>query len=170
VQIARRLGAKRVVAVGRNPRALEETKSLGADTTISLNQDREALIAAFRTEINNGIDVVLDYLWGPPAEALLAAVVQKGLDHAAARLRYIQIGNSAGPTISLYAATLRSSGLELLGSGFGSVSMEKIFESLRSILQEAAKQPFRIKLITAPLSDVEKLWNTPEGGRLVFQP
>jgi hypothetical protein len=48
--------------------------------------------------------------------------------------------------------------------------MEKIFESLRSILQEAAKQPFRIKLITAPLSDVEKLWNTPEGGRLVFQP
>jgi len=170
VQIARRLGAKRVVAVGRNPHALEETKSLGADATISLNQDREALIAAFRTEINLGLDVVLDYLWGPPAEAFLAAVVQKGLDHAAARLRYIQIGNSAGPTISLHAATLRSSGLELIGSGFGSVSMEKIFESLRGILQEAAKNPFRIKLATAPLRDVEKLWNTPEDARLVFQP
>ncbi|MGB9029829.1 MAG: zinc-binding alcohol dehydrogenase family protein [Acidobacteriaceae bacterium] len=170
VQIARRLGAKRVVAVGRNPQALEETKNLGADATISLNQDREALVAAFRAEINQGIDVILDYLWGAPAEALLAAIVQKGLDHAAGRLRYVQIGNSAGPTISLDAAALRSSGLELLGSGFGSVSMEKIFESLRSILQEAAKSPFRIKLITAPLSDVEKLWNTPEGARLVFQP
>jgi NADPH2:quinone reductase len=170
VQIARRLGAKRVVAVGRNPHALEETKSLGADSTISLNQDREALIAAFRTEINLGLDVVLDYLWGPPAEAFLAAVVQKGLDHAAARLRYVQIGNSASPTISLHAATLRSSGLELIGSGFGSVSMEKIFESLRGILQEAAKSPFRIKLATAPLRDVEKLWNTPEDARLVFQP
>jgi NADPH:quinone reductase-like Zn-dependent oxidoreductase len=170
VQVARRLGAKRVVAVGRNPQALEETKSLGADAVISLNQDRETLIAAFRAEINNGIDVVLDYLWGPPAEALLAAVVQKGLDHASGHLRYVQIGNSAGPTISLHAATLRSSGLELIGSGFGSVSMEKIFESLRSILREAAKSPLRIKLITAPLRDVEKLWNTPEGARLVFQP
>jgi NADPH2:quinone reductase len=87
VQIAKRLGAKRIVAVGRNPRALEETKSLGADTIISLNQDREALIAAFRAEINLGLDVVLDYLWGAPAEALLAAIVQKGLDHDAGRLR-----------------------------------------------------------------------------------
>ncbi|MGC2299764.1 MAG: zinc-binding alcohol dehydrogenase family protein [Acidobacteriaceae bacterium] len=170
VQIARRLGAKRVVTVGRNPHTLEETKSLGADSTISLAQDRETLIAAFRAEINQGIDVVLDYLWGTPAEAFLAAVVQKGLDHAAARLRYVQIGNSAGPDITLQAATLRSSGLELIGSGFGSVSMDKIFESLRSILQEAAKSPFRVKLTTAPLRDVEKLWNTPEDARLVFQP
>ena len=128
VQIARRLGAKRVVAVGRNPRALEETISLGADAVISLNQDREALIAAFRAEINLGLDVVLDYLWGAPAEALLAAIVQKGLDHDAGRLRYIQIGNSAGPTISLNAATLRSSGLELIGSGFG-----KFFESAPTV-------------------------------------
>jgi NADPH:quinone reductase-like Zn-dependent oxidoreductase len=171
VQIARRLGAKRVVAAGRNPHALEGTKSLGADSTISLNQDRDALTAAFRDELAaNKIDVVLDYLWGAPAEALLAAVVQKGLDHDARRLRYVQIGNSAGPNISLNAATLRSSGLELLGSGFGSVSMDKIFATLRAVLQEAAKNPFQINFTTAPLSDVEKLWNSPEEARLVFQP
>jgi NADPH2:quinone reductase len=171
VQIARRFGARRIVAVGRNPRALEETKSLGADATILLNQDRDGLVSAFRDEIsNNKIDVILDYLWGPPAEALLAAVVQKGLDHESRRLRYIQIGNSAGPNLSLHAATLRSSGLELIGSGFGSVSMDKIFESLRAVLQEAAKQPFRIKLAAAPLRDVEKLWNSHEHARLVFQP
>ena len=170
MQIARRLGAKRVVAVGRNPQALEETKNLGADATISLNQDREALVAAFRAEINQGIDVILDYLWGAPAEALLAAIVQKGLDHAAGRLRYVQIGNSAGPTISLDAAALRSSGLELLGSGFGSVSMEKIFESLRAILQESAKSRSGSNSLPRSLSDVEKLWNPPEDARLVFQP
>ena len=96
--------------------------------------------------------------------------MQKGLDHAAGRLRYIQIGNSAGPTISLHAATLRSSGLELLGSGFGSVSMEKIFESLRAILQESAKKPFQMKIATASLRDVEKLWNRSEDARLVCQP
>jgi NADPH:quinone reductase-like Zn-dependent oxidoreductase len=171
VQIARRFGAKRIVAVGRNSQSLEETKSLGADSTISLNQDHDALTDAFRSELaGNKIDVVLDYLWGAPAEALLAAVVQKGLDHDAARLRYVQIGNMAGPNITLHAATLRSSGLELIGSGFGSVSMEKIFASLRSVLAEAATKPFQIKFTTAPLSDVEKLWNSPQEARLVFQP
>ena len=139
VQIARRFGAKRIVAAGRNPQALEETTSLGADATVSLQQDHDALVAAFRAALAGGIDVILDYLWGPPAEALLAALVQKGLDHDAGRVRYIQIGNSAGPNISLAAAALRSSGLELLGSGFGSVSMDKLFASLRAILAAAAQ-------------------------------
>lgn len=170
VQIAHRFGAKRIVAAGRNPEALEETKSLGANATISLEQDHDALVAAFRAELANKIDVVLDYLWGAPAEALLAAVVQKGLDHDASRIRYIQIGNSAGPNISLPAAVLRSSGLELLGSGFGSVSMDKIFASLRAILAATVKRPFQLKLSTAPLRDVEKLWNSPGDARLVFQP
>jgi NADPH2:quinone reductase len=170
VQIARRFGAKRIVAVGRNPEALEETRASGADAILSLHQDHDALVTAFRAELAGKIDVVLDYLWGAPAEALLAAVVQKGLDHAAGRLRYIQIGNSAGPTISLVAAALRSSGLELLGSGFGSVSMENLFVSLRHVLDEAARKPFQIKLTTAPLRDVDKLWNSSEPGRLVFQP
>ncbi len=171
VQIAKRLGARRVVAAGRNPEALGETKSLGADATISLNQDHDKLVSAFREEIaGNKIDVVLDYLWGAPAEAVLAAITQKGLDHDAGRIRYVEIGSTAGPAITLPGATLRSSGLELIGSGFGSASMEEIFASVRAILQEAARQPFQIKFTTAPLSDVEKLWNSREEARLVFQP
>jgi NADPH:quinone reductase-like Zn-dependent oxidoreductase len=170
VQIARRFGARRIVAAGRDPRALEETRSLGADAVISLQQDHDALVAALRAEMANGIQVILDYLWGTPAEALLSAIVQKGLDHDAGRIRYIQIGNSAGPSISLPAAVLRSSGLELLGSGFGSVSMDKLFSSLRAILASAVKDPFRMKLTTAPLNEVEKLWNSAEDGRIVFTP
>ncbi len=170
VQIARRFGARRIVAAGRNPEALEEAKTLGADTTISLQQEHHALVSAFRAELANGIDVVLDYLWGAPAEALLDAVVQKGLDHDASRIRYIQIGNSAGPNITLPAAVLRSSGLELLGSGFGSVSMDKLFASLRGILAAAVKEPFHMKLTTAPLRDVERLWNAAGEARLVFVP
>src|SRR5271154_3784574 len=69
VQIAKRLGARRVIAAGRNPQALEKLKSLGADVVISLDQDQAALVAAYRAEIADaGIDVVLDYLWGNPAE------------------------------------------------------------------------------------------------------
>ncbi|MGB7227691.1 MAG: zinc-binding alcohol dehydrogenase family protein, partial [Candidatus Acidiferrales bacterium] len=84
IQIAKRLGARRIVAAGRNARALEEGKSLGADAVISLEQGREELVAAIRREFSeNKIDVVLDYLWGGPAETLLEAISQKGLQHEA---------------------------------------------------------------------------------------
>jgi NADPH2:quinone reductase len=171
VQIAKRFGARRIVAAGRDPEALEQTKALGADATIPLSQDHEALVAAFREEIaGNKMDVILDYLWGAPAEAALAAIAKKGLDHSSARIRYIQIGNSAGPNISLPAAILRSSGLELLGSGFGSVDMERIFASMAAILQQAAHKPFEIAITPAPLRDVESLWTSKTDARLVFQP
>ncbi len=171
VQIAKRMGARRIVAAGRDAEALEETRQLGADATISLKQDHDALVAAFRSEIAaEKIDVILDYVCGAPAEAVLEAIAQRGLDHESWRIRYVQIGSMAGPTITLRAEVLRSSGLEMVGSGFGSVSMEKIFESLRSILKEAAERPFAIKLKKAPLSDVEKLWNSKEDARLVFEP
>jgi NADPH:quinone reductase-like Zn-dependent oxidoreductase len=172
VQIAKSRGARRVIATGRNPQALAELSALGADATISLDQDRDTLIAALRNEIaTHGVDIVLDYLWGPPAEALLAAIAQKGLDHAAPRIRYVQIGSSAGASISLNAATLRSSGLELLGSGFGSASLDQIRQTISDFFALIAKQPLHFKLKTAPLSEVSTLWNTDDQAvRLVFQP
>ncbi len=97
VQIAKRMGARRVIAAGRNPEALAKTKELGADETISLELGRDELVAAFRKEIvGDGVDVVLDYLWGAPAEAVLAAIAQKGLSHAAPRIRFVQIGYERG--------------------------------------------------------------------------
>jgi NADPH2:quinone reductase len=172
VQIAKRLGARRVVAAGRNPAALGSLKDLGADALITLEQPREALVTAFRKEIaEHGVDVVLDYLWGAPAEAVLAAIAQKGLSHAAPRIRFIQIGQSAGATITLAGATLRSSGVELLGSGFGSASMKQIFAALADFFEQAATTPFATKVEARPLRDVETLWNAPErSARLVFQP
>jgi NADPH2:quinone reductase len=172
VQIAKRLGARRVVGAGRNPEALAAAKNFGADAVVSLEQPRESLVAAFRSEIaDHGVDVVLDYLWGESAECCLAAIAQKGLSHAARRIRFVQIGQSAAPTITLPAATLRSSGLELLGSGFGSASMEEIFRALAEFFREAVKTPFVTKIQAAALRDVESLWNAPErGARLVFRP
>jgi NADPH:quinone reductase-like Zn-dependent oxidoreductase len=172
VQIARRLGARRIVAAGRDALELEKTKALGADATISLEMDHNALVTALRDEIaGQKIDVILDYVWGAPAEAALAAIAGKGLQSGAWRIRYVQIGNSAGPAITLAGATLRSSGLELLGSGFGSISMERLFAALGDFLRAADQQPFRIETATAPLSDVEARWNDRgSSGRLVFLP
>jgi NADPH:quinone reductase-like Zn-dependent oxidoreductase len=171
VQIAKRLGARRVTAAGRNPQALETLKELGADAVIPLDQEDDSLVAAFRNEYaKEGVDVVLDYLWGHPAECLLEAISQKG-SRRAARVRFIQIGASAGATIRLEAAALRSSGLELLGSGLGSASLEQLRAAVQDFFKTAAAQPFAFKMKTAPLSEVEKLWSAHEQGtRLVFQP
>lgn len=172
VQVARRLGAQHIVAAGRNPAALEELMTLGADTVISLNQEQDALVEALRAAVAEvKINVVLDYLWGQPAESLLQAIAQKGLNRAAPRIRFVQIGSMAGAAISLPAAVLRSSGLELLGSGFGSASLEQILQAVGELFREAAKKPFQITVKAAPLSEVEALWNSSEQGtRVVFQP
>lgn len=171
VQIAKRFGAKHVITAGRNPQALEETKALGADETISLEQSPDALEEAFRRVIADyQIDVVLDYLWGPPAEAALKAIKQKGLSHAARRIRFVQIGSSAGKEITLAADLLRSSGLEMIGSGFGSVPIDKIMLSVSAMFQEAARKPFVHAIEIEPLAKVREIWTAKSDARIVFRP
>ncbi|HSY12025.1 MAG TPA: zinc-binding alcohol dehydrogenase family protein [Verrucomicrobiae bacterium] len=172
VQVARRLGAKRVVAAGRNPATLAKLPQLGADGVISLDQEAAGLIAAVTEEWARGkIDVVLDYVWGSPAERLMEAISQKGFPGAGSRIRYMQIGAMAGANISLPSATLRSTGLELMGSGFGSVSIQAIFESLARCIQAAAKEPFSMEIDAFPLREVESVWDAPSSGRrVVFRP
>ena len=86
-------------------------------------------------------------------------------------LNFISEAEAPGETISLPAATLRSSGLELLGSGFGSVNFEQIRQALAEFFEAAAKEPFEFLTKAAPLAEVETLWDSAEAGtRLVFQP
>src|SRR6185437_3295596 len=172
VQVARRLGARHVTAAGRNPRALAGLGALGADAVISLAQDEAALLDACRAAIAEAkADVVLDYLWGRPAEVLLQAMARTGLSHTAPRVRYVQIGNMAGATIELAAAALRSSGLELLGSGFGSASLEDLIKAVGEVFAEAAVQPFEIAVKAPRLAEIGQAWDaTVDGSRLVFAP
>jgi NADPH2:quinone reductase len=172
VQIAKRRGAARVVACGRNPQALEKTRSIGADETISLELPHDELVTALSRALDSGVDIVLDHVWGAPAQATFEAIAKKAMvSHRAARLRYIQIGNSAGAKIPLEAGTLRSSGLELLGSGFGSVPLPDLAASIAEFFAEAARRPFDAKVRTFPLRDVATAWNQPEKEeRFVFVP
>jgi NADPH:quinone reductase-like Zn-dependent oxidoreductase len=170
VQIARRLGARRVVAAGRDPETLEKLTEIGADSVISLDQANDSLVAAFRREIAEGVDVVLDYLWGSPAECVLQAISQKGLNHESSRIRFVQVGESAGKRISLQGSTLRSSGVELLGSGFGSASIQEIMRALGMLFDQAVQAPFQFKTKALPLAAVSEAWNAAERGeRLVFK-
>jgi NADPH:quinone reductase-like Zn-dependent oxidoreductase len=170
VQIAKLLGAGRVIAAGRNPQALETVRSLGADITIRIDEPGKNLVDAFATAAKDGIDVVLDYLWGAPTEALVEALT--GHDFAAKPhvTRLIEIGAMAEPTISLPAAALRSSGLEIYGSGGGSVPMLAIMEAIPQILDHAARGDLKLETKTVPLAEVETAWVEKEDRRVVFVP
>jgi NADPH:quinone reductase-like Zn-dependent oxidoreductase len=171
VQMAKQLGAARIIAAGRNQEMLARLKTLGADVTIQLEQPDSDLVAAFAHEAKAGIDVVVDYLWGRPTEAFIQAISQRGLDHKAKRMRLVEVGASAGDKITLPAAVLRSSGLEINGSGFGSASLEQILKAIPEFFALAAQGKLSIEMETVPLEQIEQAWTRKgDGSRLVIKP
>jgi NADPH:quinone reductase-like Zn-dependent oxidoreductase len=163
VQIAKHMGAKRVVATGRNRAALAELEALGADAAIALD-DEARIKAAFAS----GIDVVIDYLWGESAERLLMAAAKSDRDGIA--LRFVQVGSASGGEIKLPSAALRACAVELMGSGVGSVGLEKLVACVRDLLAVAGKAGFRIAARELPLAEVESGWREDGPDRLVFRP
>src|SRR5271154_78361 len=92
VQTAKLLGAGRVIAAGRNEQVLSTLHDLGADSTIRLDKPGQDLTEAFAREAGDaGFDVIIDYLWGPPTEALLSAIARKDLKPTSSRIRLIEV-------------------------------------------------------------------------------
>jgi len=150
LQVAKKLGAGRIIAAARDRAALE---ALPAD--LHLGIDELARVSEEK------VDVVLDYVWGPPAEATLAAL--RG------RTRYVQIGAMAGDPIRLPSAVLRSTGITISGSGLGSVPMETIVREMPRFL--AMAPDLEVDVLEVPLRDVNQAWNERTGARrLVFVP
>ncbi|MGB6597118.1 MAG: zinc-binding alcohol dehydrogenase family protein [Candidatus Acidiferrum sp.] len=166
VQIAKLLGAGRVIASGRNPHALEKLRELGADATIQLNQPDDELRKAFAQEAGDeGFRLVIDYVWGRPTEILLAAITRSEFAPIHAETRLVQVGESAAPTISLPAAVLRSTALTILGTA-GIPARDVLFAAMKQVLDWGAKGALQIETESVPLSDIEQVWQRPEtGGR-----
>jgi NADPH:quinone reductase-like Zn-dependent oxidoreductase len=168
VQIAKHLGASRVIGAGRDARALGRLRDLGADATIQLNQPRESLTEAFAREAGSeGFDVVLDYLWGPPTEALLSAITRTEFAAVSKETRLVQVGESAAPTISLPAAVLRSVALTIVGTA-GIPAPQILADAMRQVMARAESGELRIETECVALADVEDAWiQKPESGRRV---
>ena len=166
VQIARHMGATKVIATGRNPAALA---ALGADEAISLTLDDDALQARFEQAFAAGVDVVLDYLWGPSAERLLRAAARAAPE--ATPVRFVQIGSMSGAEIALPSAVLRSKAIELMGSGLGSVAAPRLFAAIDTVLRAAVPAGLKVDAEVAPLSEIERRWAEQDSSRrLVFAP
>lgn len=163
MQMAKYRGASKIIVTGRNEEILNELKALGADEIISLKQNDEAIIEQIQQIHNDSrIDIVLDYLWGHPVELILQAF--KSLPPR--RIKLVTVGEMAGSTISLASGTLRSTQIELLGSGIGSITPSEMTSYMKDVLPTifklAASGELVIDIETVPLSDIESIWNKQE--------
>jgi NADPH:quinone reductase-like Zn-dependent oxidoreductase len=170
-QLATRHGA-RVVAAGRNQRVLDQLVARGADAAIRVDRPRDELGAAVAAE--GPYDLIVDYLWGAPAEAVFAALARPEL-HAGdgpQRIRYIQVGITAGEVAALPAITLRSAPVQLFGSGIGGpAALGDAASAYDSLLQQVAAGEISLDIDPVPLAKVEQAWSpTGSDRRIVFVP
>jgi NADPH:quinone reductase-like Zn-dependent oxidoreductase len=172
IQVAKLLGATCVIGTGRNAAALEKLRELGSDAVIDLKQSDEALVEAFKQEAGaSGYHVILDFVWGHPTELLLEALVPRELSFARHRVRFVQIGEMAGPTIALPAQALRTSGLELLGAGSG-ITPEAVASGTLQVWEWIKAGKLQADIEQVPLRDVESAWKSTDvhGKRMVIVP
>lgn len=158
VQIAKHMGAKKVIATGRNVEALKDLAALGADVTIPLGSMDDAFEEALQGQFSEGIDVVLDYLWGASAERAIIAGAKEGREGIP--IRFVHIGSVSAQTITLPSAALRSSAIELMGSGIGSVPVPRLLKSIEELMRVAVSAGLMVATKTFPLSEVETVWST----------
>jgi NADPH2:quinone reductase len=167
IKVARLLGAGRVVAAGRNRDLLSALRDQGADSVIPLDVSAQELTQAFAREAGEaGFQVVIDYVWGPVAEAFFAAVTRKEFAAVTTETRYVQVGESAGANVALPAAVLRSTPLTIMGTA-GIAPGEILFGTLQKVMQHAANGELSIEMEKVPLSNVEAAWRRDYRGRRI---
>jgi NADPH:quinone reductase-like Zn-dependent oxidoreductase len=170
VQVAKRLGAAYVVGAGRDPERLDALTSFGADNLVRLTDEAGATGEALG-EAAADVDIVLDYVWGQPAQEAIVALLTARSDRSRA-LDWVQIGAIAGPTIELPSVALRSANLRLQGNGQGAVSAQAYLDELPSLIQEIDAGTITVTAKTVPLADVEQAWSDRDapGERTVLVP
>lgn len=148
VQAAKLLGAGRVVAAARNETALAEVAGLGADATVPITE--EGFTDALRDAAPDGIDLILDPIWGPAAMA--------AIDVGSPEVRLIQVGNASGPVAELVAPPFRNRHASIVGYTNFRVPPEVKNDSFRRMCEHAAAGELRVEHEAIPLEEVASAW------------
>jgi NADPH2:quinone reductase len=144
VQAARILGASKIVAVGRDTETLEKARQAGAHAVVPLLEGSDPSV------LGGPFDVVIDPLWGRPAEL---AVPASGYS-----ARYVQLGQSAGPEATLRSLDIRSKSLAIVGFTLGHVPHDKVEAAYRRLIELASSGELTIERETLPLDWVAEAW------------
>jgi NADPH:quinone reductase-like Zn-dependent oxidoreductase len=155
VEVARVLGAGKVIGMSRNKETLAE---VGVDEMIVLDDD----VSKTDCSAAAGVDVILDYLYGSVAEHVLSTV------NFTRPVQYVHIGGLAGTEMVLPGHVLRSKDITVRGAGPGSWSREAMRPQIPKILN-AFKTFKKHEIKVVPLSEIGEHWDNKKE-RVVFAP
>ena len=155
LQVARLLGAERIVAVGRDPDRLGRARELGADAVVSV--DGDGLAERLREAAGgDGPTLVVDALWGEPVQAAAEA--------AAPGARIVHVGQSAGPEATFRSATVRGKRLSIIGHSHFALSPEERRQAYLDVAEHVAAGRIRIDVETFLLDEVDAAWTAQGSG------
>ena len=168
VQLAKLLGAARVVAAGRNSERLERARSLGADATVELDEGAGAdeLRERFSEAAEGRLDVALDPLWGAPARAAIDALTRDGV--------YVSFGQAASPVAELSGIPLRNRRVTLAGHSGAWATPQERQAALARAHELAARggRPLTLDTEEVRLDEIGSAWERlarSAGRRLVVR-
>src|SRR6267143_1007517 len=149
VQVARLLGAGRIIAGARDEQALARARELGADAIVDLKQT-DGLTDRIREASGGQLQVVIDPIWGVPGVAAVEAVSPFG--------RFVQLGQSAGPEAVVKSGIVRGRYLSILGYGSFLVPWEEQAAAYRTLLGYAAAGELKVESEILPLEAAPEAW------------
>ena len=140
LQGAKLLGAKRVVGAARRVENVPDV----ADEAIPLEGELPPAT------------VVVDALWGEPAERALAA--------AATGVRFVQLGQSAGPTATLQSGWVRGKIANILGHSLFSTPTDVLARGYQELCALVRDGQIAIPTETYPLDRIGEAWGRQASG------
>lgn len=149
VQVAKLLGAARVIAAARDDRALQRAHQLGADTIVDLKQT-EGLTQRMREASGGKLQVVIDPVWGIPGVAALEALSPQG--------RFVQLGQSAGAEAAVKSSVIRGGYLSVLGHTSFLVPWEEQAAAYMALLDYASSGKIKVEYEVLPLDAAPDAW------------
>jgi NADPH:quinone reductase len=149
VQVARLLGAGRVIAAARDERSLARAKELGADATVDLKQ-ADGLTDRIKEASQGQLNVVIDPIWGAPGVAAMEAMSPFG--------RYVQLGASAGQEAVVKSGVVRGRYLSILGYNSFVVPWEEQAAAYRKLVDYVIAGQLKVDFEVLPLEAVAEAW------------
>jgi NADPH2:quinone reductase len=149
IQVARLLGARRVIAGARDERGLARARELGADATVDLKQT-EGLAERIREASGGQLHVVLDPVWGIPGAAAMEALSPHG--------RFVQVGQAAGNEAVIKSGIVRGRVLSVLGYNNFVMPWEELAPAYRQLVNYAAAGKIKVEFEVLPLEAAPEAW------------
>ena len=153
VQLARAMGAARVVGAGRSAERLERVRELGADEVVELGARRPPRRPSSAPPAGSSTSSSTP-LWGEPAMAALRRIATEG--------RLVNVGQPAGTDVRIPLETVRNRQGAIHAISSGWTELERKAAAYGRVLEHVRAGRLEVDRELVPLDEVGAAWERQE--------